>query len=231
MWNHSDFRFREFKAHVAPFRTENGIRVTQLPVRERRDVKYVVMVRNPIDAIVSLYHFSKTHRDSWKRLWGGGGGFAPAKSIGETIDYVEKYDKRAPFTFFSNWLEYAGEENVLFLHYTNVFKDTKKHLKIIAEFLEIHNIPEEKFDEIQKRVGIEHMKKNGDRYLYLGGVNKSIPILKPAGLVRAGGFRSKDSVTAEEKARIHKIGRKKLSLEEFNMLNHGFEPILNQNNN
>merc|ERR1719181_2736041 len=55
-WDHPRYPFRVFKSHEMPDDANHDYQ-SALPVRRRRDIKFLASVRNPFDQMRSFYHF------------------------------------------------------------------------------------------------------------------------------------------------------------------------------
>ena len=72
LWDNPAYPFRIFKSHWTPT-TQGGY----LPVRQRRGVKFLAMVRDGLDVAASRIQFHEAHSPQFRAMWGG---FPPQSS-------------------------------------------------------------------------------------------------------------------------------------------------------
>lgn len=130
-----------------------------LPVRERPDVKYLFVSRNPIEVAKSLYAYFPKHSPEFRQMWGGFPRIWPnveavLKALLPGGELYEVY-----FNYVKAWWPYAKDSNVLALHYSDMVKDLDGLVVKLAKFVGVPLNAEEK-----KRVAVKcsfaHMKKN-----------------------------------------------------------------------
>lgn len=173
-WDNPSYPFRIFKSHYAP---------PDLPVRKAggKKIKYLAMVRNGIDVAASLTPFYTSHHETFRKLWGG---FPP-------VIHEDSFDGDQPpaavkdilpggpmdafyFGYVKKWWPYRSDPNVLLMHYSNIRKDLKGHVSMIAKFLEV-DLTGSELKKVTERCGIEHMKK-------VNKFNYKMPLNTDAGL-------------------------------------------------
>jgi len=194
-------RRRAFKTHSAP-----GALPYQ-PAGGSKDVKYVVVVRNPDEVVASFYPFVASHSDAWFSLWG----MSKADLVPpDFATFFEAFAKNMIggmiFGFISAWWPLRHEPNVLLMHFSDMKRDHEGSVRRIANFLEFEPT-EEQWPSIFECTSFSWMKKNEDRF-ELRGVT-AVPILNPGAMIRKGqvGAALDDGVTPEISAEIEKIGR------------------------
>ena len=104
------------------------------------------MVRNPKDVAVSWYHH-------YSMLMG---------YTGSLEDFLEAFinDSIIYSPYFDHFIEFwhmRNEENILFITYEEMKKNTKDVLKSIAKFLN-KSYTDEQFDQLTEHVSFESMK-------------------------------------------------------------------------
>lgn len=117
---------RAFKSHSAP---------PLLPFLEH--VKYVVMVRNPEEAIASLEPFMRQHTPEWLDLWQ-----VPHAAFVQP-DFESFYRKSLVaealpamfFGFMDSWWPLRHRDNVLLLHFADLQRDHEGSIHKLAQFL------------------------------------------------------------------------------------------------
>jgi len=124
---------RAFKTHSAP------PDVPFIQGGSGRDVKYIVVFRNPEEALVSFCSFLAQHTDEWYALWE-----VPREAMCRQ-DFPSFYHEvvvpremhGALFGFLAAWWPLRAEKNVLFLHYSDMTREHEATIGKIAAFLEI----------------------------------------------------------------------------------------------
>ena len=135
----------------------NAGRGSVLPVRRRRDVKFLATVRNPFDQIRSVYPFFGSHEPAFRRMWGG---FPPVyTSKKQCLDDVTDGGvlEHLVWGWVKTWFMYKDDPNVLVFNYDQMLKDpssshpnihdtrTTKHARqlptpppVLASFISVH---------------------------------------------------------------------------------------------
>lgn len=152
-------RRRAFKSHAGP-----GV----LPFVEAgsgKDVKYVVVIRNPEDALTSFRPFIASHKQEWFDLWGlpKEAFMRPSLEAFYNEIIVPQSMWMMVFGFAAAWWPKRHEKNVLFLHYTDMVKDHEGSIRKIADFLDMHPTAEQ-WPNILKYTSFEWMKAHEERF-------------------------------------------------------------------
>ncbi|XP_070558513.1 amine sulfotransferase-like [Ptychodera flava] len=158
--------------------------------------KVIYVARNPKDVLISYYEF-KIHPWEW----------------GEYMDNFLKGNviHGCWFENISYWWQHRHDDNVLFLHYEEMMKDQKAHIRKICHFLN-ESVDEETVDEIHRRSTFDNMKKNPKANFKLDDAGERT-------IMRQGKVGSwKERLTAEESKSIDEAFRSRL--QEI-----GFEPV------
>lgn len=198
-------RRRAFKTHSPP---------GPLPYQEpgaAHDVQYVVVARNPEEAMASMPPFLASHSEKWLELWGMSRAdltFPDFDTFFETLGR----DLLAGmlFGFMAAWWPLRHEPNVLFMHYTDMKRDHAGSVRKIADFLGFSPTPE-RWPAVLEYTSFAWMKANEDKF----EVRKAgeIPILDPGAMVRKGkaGAAAEDGITPALAAKIAAVGREILA--------------------
>ncbi|MBN1238127.1 MAG: sulfotransferase domain-containing protein [Gammaproteobacteria bacterium] len=197
-------RRRAFKTHSPP---------GPLPYHrpgEGRDVRYVVVVRNPDEAIASLHPFVGAHSAAWYELWG-----VPREELVRSdfesffFDVARGMVGDMIFGFVAAWWPLRREPNVLLMHYADMKRDHEGSVRRIGRFLGL-DPAEAEWPTILECTSFPWMKANEHKF-ELRGVT-DVPILDPGAMVRKGraGAAKEDGVTPEISAEISAIGRQVL---------------------
>ena len=191
---------RAFKSHAAP---------PTLPYHRPGagpDVRYVVVARNPDEAIASAYPFLAGHSDAWFDLWQ-----APREAvIGANFDaFFAGLGTHAfvpmIFGFVAAWWPLRHEPNVMLVHYADLKREPETRIRAIAEFVGF-DVPEASWPAILEYTSFPWMKAHEDKF-ELRSVS-DVPILDPGAMIRKGetGATADDGITPAVSATIGEIG-------------------------
>jgi hypothetical protein len=196
---------RAFKSHTPP---------PLLPYQS--EVKYVVVVRDPRDAMTSALPFFRSHREEWKEAFGIK--YPPLNSVADIYNGI--YKKGLPFlTFVKNWWPYRNNPNVLMLHYNNMIQDHKNTIKTIQNFLQIELSPE-KFEKVCEYTSFPWMKKHSEKFSIQHLL--PIPMMEPEAMIRKG--EKGEGIHAFTKEMLEEFDQacnQHLSLEQKNWMLYG----------
>lgn len=172
-------RRRAFKTHSAP---------PVVPFIDRegdRNVKYIVVFRNPEEALVSFRPFLEQLTDAWLEIWQ-----IPKHALCRAdfpSFYAEIIDPRGfhrrLFEFLAAWWPLRQESNVLFLHYSDMKRDHEAAIKKIACFLDIEPAASQ-WEAIFEHTSFEWMKWHQDRFEVRTVC--TVPVLNTGAMVRQG---------------------------------------------
>lgn len=196
-----DHRRRAFKTHAPP-----GMLPYQAP-GVGPDVRYVVVVRNPDEALASFRPFIAAHADAWFDLWQ-----VPRDAlVGEDFaGYFAGMGSQAlapmVFGFVAGWWPYRHAPNVLFLHFADLKRDHDGSIRRIADFLGFE-VPEDRWPAVLEYTSFPWMKAHEDRFELREAAG--VPVLDPGAMIRKGkvGAAAEDGVTPEISAAMASIGR------------------------
>ena len=205
-------RRRAFKSHSAP---------PMLPYLD--DVKYVVIVRNPEEAIASLEPFMRQHTAEWLELWQ-----IPRAAFVQP-DFESFYTKSLVaealpamfFGFMAQWWPLRQRDNVLLLHFADMKRDHEGSVRKIASFLGLEPSAEQ-WPTILEHTSFAWMKQH-DRKFDATTITE-VPFWYPGAMVRHGrvGAAREDGVTEAIARDLAARGRELLQDEAaFEWLYHG----------
>lgn len=195
-------RRRAFKTHSAP-----GLLPYQKPGGGRKDVRYVVVARNPDEALASMHPFAHAHSRAWFDLWN-----LPREAFCKP-SFASFYDEVARemlppalFGFVAAWWPLRHAKNVLMLHFSDMKADHEGSVREIARFLGFRPTAKE-WPKILEYTSFAWMKANEHKF-ELRTV-APVPILDSGAMVRRGrvGAAEDDGVTTEISAEVARIGR------------------------
>ena len=194
-------RRRAFKTHAGP---------PELPYVQPgagTDVRYVVVVRNPDEAVASFRPFLAAHSDEFFDLWG----IDPGDIIGP--DFPSFFAGMGShgltpkiFGFVAGWWPLRHQPNVLFVHYADLVAEPEPSIRQIADFLGFE-VTEGRWPAILDYTSFAWMKEHEDKF-ELRSVS-DVPPISPGGMLRKGrvGASKDDGITPEISSSIAEIGR------------------------
>ena len=198
-------RRRAFKTHSAP-----ELLPYQRPGRGRKDVRYVVVARNPDEALASMHPFIHAHTDAWFDLWK-----LPREAFCRP-DFASFYHEvakamfpRMLFGFVAGWWPLRHAKNVLLLHFSDLKADHEGSVRKIASFLGFRPTAKQ-WPKILEYTSFDWMKAHEDKF-ELRTV-APVPVLDSGAMMRKGrvGAAKDDGVTPEISAEVARIGRETL---------------------
>jgi hypothetical protein len=195
-------RRRAFKTHSPP-----GLLPYQKPGGGRKDVRYVVVARNPDEAIASMHPFAHAHTQAWFDLWKVPREAFCKPSFASFYDEVAR-DLFPPalFGFVAAWWPLRRAKNVLLLHFSDMKADHEGSVRKIARFLGFRPTRKQ-WPKILEYTSFAWMKAHEHRF-ELRTV-APVPILDSGAMMRRGrvGAANDDGVTPEISADIARLGR------------------------
>lgn len=193
-------RRRVFKTHSAP------PELPYLAPDDGTDVRYVVVARNPDEAVASFRPFIASHSDEFFALWG----VDPSFIVGPDFEsYFAGMGSHALvpmiFGFLAGWWPLRNEPNVLFVHYADMVREPEASVRRIAEFTGFE-VADDAWPTILEHTSFAWMKANEEKF-ELRSVS-DVPPLDPGAMLRKGrvGTSGEDGVTPEISATIATIG-------------------------
>ena len=124
--------------------------------------KYIFIARNPKDCVVSFYYHTKGFKDAYNF------------TDGKFDDYFELFingqvDYGDYFQHLLSWLPHSSEQNILFLTYESMKRDSKSAIFSIANFIgkKYFDLLSENInilDNVLKYSDVESMKKEDNRW-------------------------------------------------------------------
>ena len=199
-------RRRAFKTHSAP-----PLLPYQPPRRGGKDVRYVVVVRNPDEALASMHPFIHAHSDAWFDLWN-----LPREAFCRP-DFASFYHEvgkamfpRMLFEFVAGWWPLRHAKNVLMLHFSDMKADHEGSVRKIASFLGFRPTAKQ-WPKILEYTSFDWMKAHEDKF-ELRTV-APVPVLDSGAMMRRGrvGAAKDDGVTPEISAEVAQVGREMLN--------------------
>ena len=196
-------RRRAIKSHAAP---------PELPFIKAgtgKDVKYVVVARNPEEAVVSFKIFLDQHTDAFFDLWKVPRG-AMTRPDFPTF-YREVFDARGMhgmlFGFVAAWWPLRHEKNVRLFHFADLKRDLPGSARKVADFLGVAPTPAQ-WARIDEYLSFDWMKKNEQKFDTLP--NTPVRVLEHGGMMRKGkaGASREDGMTDEIAQHLHAVGSK-----------------------
>jgi aryl sulfotransferase len=193
-------RRRAFKSHAAP---------PTLPYQapsSGTDVRYIVVVRNPDEAVASFRPFIDAHSDAWFDLW------QVPKEVIVGPDFATFFAQIGSqalmpmiFGFVAAWWPLRDAPNVLLLHYADLKREHEASVRRIADFLGFAPT-DDQWPAILEYTSFPWMKAHESKFELCSVAD--VPILDPGAMIRKGelGASAEDGVTPEISATIATIG-------------------------
>jgi hypothetical protein len=199
-------RRRAIKTHAAP---------PEMPFIKAgtgKDVKYLVVCRNPEEAVVSFKIFLDQHTDAFYDLWKVPRPAMTRPDFGAF--YREVFDPRGMqgmlFGFVASWWPLRHEKNVRLMHFADMKRDQRGSIREIADFLGIAPSTAA-WAKIDEYTSFDWMKRNEQKFDTLP--NTPVRVLEPGGMMRKGkaGASREDGMTDEIAQHLRAVGSKILS--------------------
>lgn len=195
-------RRRAFKTHSAP------PAVPFMASGSAPAVKYIVVFRNPEEALVSLRPFFAKHTDEWFDLWG-----VPKEALSRPDfpsfynDIIDRAGMHANgfFGFLNAWWPLREEANVLFMHFSEMKRDREGSIRKIARFLDIE-LAADQWARILEYTSFPWMKEHEDKFEAITA--GKVPVLKTGAMMRQGeaGKARQDGMTEAISRHLRAIG-------------------------
>ena len=168
-------------------------------------VRYIVVMRNPEEALVSAKPFLEQLSDALFEMWGIPRAAVVRPDFAGYYDVVGANLNRALFAFLAAWWPLRRSPNVLFLHYNDMKRDHEGSLRRIADFLGL-DPPADAWVRILEYTSFAWMKRHDIKFD--GQSLVEVPMLKPGAMVRKGaaGAAHEDGMTPELAAKVRAVG-------------------------
>ena len=192
---------RAFKTHAPP------PMVPYLPPGGT-DVRYVVVCRNPEEALVSIKPFIEKHTDELFELWqvpreGLTRSYFPTfyREVVETMGF-----NAALFGFLNAWWPLRHNANVLMVHFADMKRDHEGSIRKIADFIGVAP-PADRWPAILEYTSFSWMKAHDIKFD--GTTMGQVPVLQQGAMVRKGlaGSAREDGMTEDISAHLDALGR------------------------
>jgi hypothetical protein len=171
------------------------------------DVKYVVVARNPEEALVSFKLFLDQHTDAWYDLWKVPRAALTRADFATWFREVAVPKEMAGMFFgpIAGWWPLRHERNVLFMHFAEMKRDLPGATRQVADFLGIEP-GAAAWAKIDEHVSFDWMKRNESKFDTLA--NTPVRVLEPGGMMRKGktGASREDGMTDEIAQQLRAVG-------------------------
>ena len=191
---------RVFKTHAAP---------PTLPFQApgaAADVRYVVVARNPDEALASARPFLAAHSDAWFDLWQVPRGALVGSDFAEFFAGIGSHGfVPMVFGFLAGWWPLRHEANVMFVHFAELKRDPDSSIRAVADFLGF-DVTDAQWPAILDHASFSWMKAHEDKF-EMSRV-ASVPVLDSGAMIRKGqvGASAQDGITPEISQAIAEIG-------------------------
>jgi len=205
---------RAFKTHSYPDTQAGGF------LKFRKDLKYIVVFRNPEEALVSLKPFLESHSQKLFDLWDASDMREELCNFSNFTDFFENIVMkgfpgmhnvptggliRMFYIFFINaWWPLRNEPNVLLLHFNDMKEDHFGILKKISNFLNI-KLSGDEWHSVTKYTSFKWMKANEEKFELTTLL--PFPLIQKGGMVRKGekGKAMEDGMTHDISNKIQSV--------------------------
>lgn len=178
------------------------------------NLKYLVVARNPEEAIVSMKPFMESHTDELWQLWGAEE--EKSQMVRPDLNFEDWFFdialKWAPpgppgapkppngmmdvffMDFINGWWPYRNKPNVLMMHFADMKKDHEGSVRKIAAFLGMQPTAEQ-WPRILEYTSFKWMKEHEDKFE--AATVAPVPLMKTGAMVRKGatGTQNEDGMT------------------------------------
>lgn len=145
--------FEVFKGLSHPKLLKTHLRYEHLSSEAQENLRYVYVVRNPKDTIVSYYHFYRANQ-SFGKYTGDFTGFLKM-FYDNKLDYGNYFDHLRSYTKAKK----EGKSKILIVKYEDVLKDKAGQVRRIADFCQ-KTLSEDAIERIVKHTSFSEMKGN-----------------------------------------------------------------------
>ncbi|HMY20235.1 MAG TPA: sulfotransferase domain-containing protein, partial [Polyangium sp.] len=171
------------------------------------DIKYVVVVRNPEEALVSLKPFIAGHSQAFFDYWKVPKGIFERETFAEYYRDVLANMPHAEmfFGFLANWWPLRNMPNVRLLHFSELKNNPNSVIPALADFLGF-SPTKEQWPKILEYCSFDWMKKHQEKFEMQHVLG--FPMLDSGAMVRKGavGAAKEDGMTAEIAAEFRAKG-------------------------
>jgi hypothetical protein len=192
---------RAFKTHAGP------PDVPFVTAGSGKDVKYVVVSRNPEEALVSFKLFLEQHTDAWYDLWKVPRGAMTRPDFGTWFREVAAAKGMLGMFFgpVAAWWPLRHQKNVLFMHFADMKRDLSGATRKVADFLGIQPT-EAEWARIDEHASFDWMKRHESKFDTLA--RTPVRVLEPGGMMRKGktGTSREDGMTDEIAQQLRAAG-------------------------
>ncbi len=193
---------RGFKTHAAP-----PVLPYVAPGPGNPDVKYVVVLRNPEEAVVSLRPFIAQHTQAFFDMWQFPRQAMVRPSFAAFYDeVVEPFGLGDMlFGFLGAWWPLRHAPNVRFVHFADLVRDQEATIRALADFLGFSPTAAQ-WPVILEHCSFPWMKQHQQKFEITHLIG--FPVLEPGGMVRKGsvGAAHEDGMTEDLARRLRSRG-------------------------
>ncbi len=211
-------RRRAFKTHSAP------PDLPYLPEGQGPDVRYVVVARNPEEAVASFRPFLMAHSDAWFDLWDAPKDMIVGPDLPTFVEGIGQMMLAWTFSFLASWwpLRHAG--NVHLVHYADLNRDPEPQIRALADFLGFE-VADEDWPTILEHASFGWMKAHESKFEL--ATTAPVPVLDRGAMIRKGqvGKAADDGVTPEIAAAVRAMGEQIVGDEQALAWMYGGGPV------
>jgi aryl sulfotransferase len=193
-------RRRAFKTHSAP------PALPYVAPGEGPAVSYVVVGRDPEEALASFRPFIAAHSDEFMGMWGVPTDMLVGPDFATFAGGMGTGMLAILFSFVEGWWPLRDRPNVHFVHYSQLLADPATAIDDLAGFLGFEPTPEQ-WPVILEHTSFAWMKEREEKFELTSTC--PVPVLDRGAMLRKGkvGTAAEDGVTPEISAMIEGMGR------------------------
>lgn len=123
-----------------------------------KGARYIYMIRDGMDVLVSYYHFYRTH-------------LGYRGTVDEFVDRFERGELqyRSWFKHVAGWRRRKNDFNTLIVNYEDLVSSLEPSIRKIAAFCNL-GLPPKKLDRVMERCSFAYMKKHEQKFDHINGL-------------------------------------------------------------
>ena len=180
------------------------------------DVRYITVYRNPADALVSWGNHRESMMPEIMRMVNGAAAAIGVDPMPETWEgdwqvlFDEWRDLSNPIMHLASWWDRRHDDNVLLVHYADLYADLEAGMRRIADFLSL-DVPEPAWPQVVDRCRMDSMREAAravqphrrvgfrdgvDSFYFKGGNGRGVELL-PTDLIASVDALASELLTSE----------------------------------
>ena len=176
-------------------------------------MQYLVVARNPDEAVASILPFIQGHSDAWFDRWQIPKDALVPPDLDTLVNEMGDMLAGGIFGFVAEWWPLRHQPNVLLVHFADLKRDLEGSVRRVADFLRF-DVSDAQWAAVLEYTSFAWMKEHEDKF-ELRSLS-DVHILDPGAMIRKGqvGASAEDGVTPELSKTIAELGRQILRDED-----------------